>query len=82
MKFFVKSSVAEERLSICKQCDQLSELSICKQCGCIMPLKVKMGWVDCPLKKWNFSDDIDLDQPVPLPQENVNVVEEEIIIVP
>lgn len=84
MKFFVKSHIAEERLAICRGCDQLSEHNLCKKCGCYMPIKVKMGWVDCPLKKWDKSDEHDPKQPVVPPKVNSPEPEtkDEIIIVP
>lgn len=58
MEFFVKSHVAEERLAICRSCEQLSEYNICKKCGCFMLMKVKVAQAKCPLEKWSKSDDI------------------------
>ena len=84
MKFFVKTVVSDHRMTICRACDQLSEHNFCNQCGCYMPLKTKMGWADCPLKKWAQSDDHDPEQPIPENATNSNSEpsKEEIIIVP
>ena len=44
--------LAKQRYDICKECPELSKLKFCGQCGCFMPLKVRIGSVSCPLKKW------------------------------
>ena len=41
-----------ERLEICKSCDQLGKMDFCKLCGCYMPAKTYMPATSCPLNKW------------------------------
>lgn len=44
---------ANERLEICKTCDQFdSELTKCKVCGCFMMVKTMIPRTRCPLDKW------------------------------
>jgi hypothetical protein len=51
---YVTEEVAEERLTICKECPELIQLTkTCKECGCFMTLKVKLARAACPLKKWS-----------------------------
>ena len=41
------------RLGICEDCPEFVNLTKqCKQCSCIMPLKVKLKEVTCPIGKW------------------------------
>ena len=40
------------RISICSKCDQKNGMNICTACGCIIPLKAKLEFAGCPLKKW------------------------------
>lgn len=47
----VKKEIAEERLNMCKACDEYA-LGICKQCGCVMIAKTTLRWAACPLGKW------------------------------
>jgi hypothetical protein len=50
----VNTTIAEERLSICKECPEfIKATSQCKECGCIMNLKTKLPNASCPLKKWD-----------------------------
>lgn len=50
----VQTVVAEERLSICRDCDKYVALTHqCTECGCIMNLKTKLPNASCPLGKWN-----------------------------
>lgn len=43
---------AKTRMDICHSCDQLLLKTICKACGCIVPLKVTIGFASCPKGKW------------------------------
>lgn len=53
----VSDEVAEERLSICKQCEYYDgEQGRCKECGCFLEHKVKWSLDSCPLEKWSSSD--------------------------
>lgn len=51
--FLAEKDVQIYRYDICKSCPSLTTLKTCKECGCIMPLKVKLAQVSCPLNKWN-----------------------------
>jgi hypothetical protein len=55
----VKKEIAEERLNMCKACDEYA-LGICKKCGCVMIAKTTLRWAACPLGKWSAVTD---DQP-------------------
>ena len=48
--------LANERLSICKNCEYKIPLSlnmnICDQCGCILESKARVKLEECPLNKW------------------------------
>ena len=39
------------RIKICRECTHYKAF-ICTQCGCVMPIKVKIKGVSCPLNKW------------------------------
>jgi len=46
-------SMQQERLNICKQCDQYFQMTnMCMKCACVVPLKVKFIAALCPLHKW------------------------------
>jgi hypothetical protein len=50
---WASGEVAQERLSICKQCPELIKLTTqCKKCGCFMAGKTKLEKATCPLGKW------------------------------
>ena len=46
------SKMASDRLSICKGCPELSSWNICNKCGCVMPVKVRIPGMKCPIGKW------------------------------
>ena len=49
----VQTTIATERLNICKECPAYNNLTHqCSECGCIMNLKVKLPNAECPLAKW------------------------------
>ena len=53
---FVSDEVANERLSICKDCPNYrKKVGQCKLCGCHMPSKVKLPGAYCPMSppKWD-----------------------------
>lgn len=63
----------QERLDICKSCDQYKESPLgpqCQNCGCL--LNVKTGWASeqCPLKKWLAEKTTVEHQQAPPPQSN------------
>ncbi len=42
-----------DRYKICKSCDKFNNtLKTCTVCHCFMPVKTKLNWAECPLKKW------------------------------
>ncbi len=41
----------EERLAICRECDQLLE-GMCRRCGCYVELRAAVERNICPGKKW------------------------------
>jgi len=44
---------AQECFNICKQCDEYQPLlKSCKKCGCLIPVKVKIISLHCPIDKW------------------------------
>lgn len=50
---FVSQLHAQERLDICKKCNELKmPLYQCEKCGCFMRLKCKIKKSKCPLDKW------------------------------
>lgn len=49
-------------MAICEQCPHLLITKQCSQCGCVMPLKVKLPYAECPLGKWTAT----------APQPNIN----------
>ena len=42
----------EQRLDICKSCDQLLLGTMCNQCKCIVQIKTLLRFQKCPLDKW------------------------------
>ncbi len=50
--FFATTELQEQRYEICKSCDSFTALKTCRECGCIMPLKIKISDVSCPVGKW------------------------------
>lgn len=53
MSIMVPRETAEERMSICNDCDSLFKpTKTCKECGCFMSIKVWGSMVECPLGKW------------------------------
>ena len=48
-----KKENAENRFSVCQNCDELLPLvNVCKQCGCLMKKKTRIYSASCPLNKW------------------------------
>lgn len=49
-----RRKVAEERLSICRECKYYKEsTSQCKKCGCFMQGKTMFMDSKCPIGKWD-----------------------------
>ena len=52
-KEIASDEVQNQRLDICKSCDQyFSITTTCKRCGCFMKVKVQFNIAKCPLEKW------------------------------
>lgn len=41
-----------ERMDICKECVFFTKQKFCKVCGCFMPIKTRIPFMKCPMKKW------------------------------
>jgi hypothetical protein len=52
ISFLASSEIQETRYNLCKSCSSFTALKTCSECGCIMPLKIKIANVSCPLGKW------------------------------
>jgi hypothetical protein len=50
--FLTSKEIAEERLNICKACDEYA-LGVCKKCGCVMVAKTPLKFAGCPIGKWH-----------------------------
>lgn len=48
----VSEEIRQQRLDICRTCDQLQRAEFCKMCGCYMPAKTWIPMTKCPLGKW------------------------------
>jgi len=47
------AELAQKRLSICRGCEYFeAHYSRCSKCGCIMPVKVRLPKMKCPVGKW------------------------------
>ena len=72
-KFFVPNEVYEDRMAICKSCDFYSSiLGNCLKCGCFMRLKSRIAPMECPIKKWNKTTEIEI--PDELPKEIIDEI--------
>lgn len=50
---FVPSEISEERINICKSCEEFNDITkTCKKCGCFMPTKTTITRARCPIGKW------------------------------
>ena len=48
----VEDSIKEQRMKICKSCENLTKVQTCTKCGCFMPLKTWFKTFSCPNGKW------------------------------
>jgi|TARA_R100000479_G_scaffold91169_2_gene44875 uncharacterized paraquat-inducible protein A len=46
------STLAEERMRICKPCEFYSRWGRCTRCGCILAAKTRIPSMKCPVGKW------------------------------
>lgn len=49
---YATPEVAEARMQICEGCEHLKVTKQCSECGCMMPLKTKLLYAQCPIRKW------------------------------
>lgn len=49
---FTDGSTREDRMKICKGCENLSKALFCSICNCYMPIKVWVNTADCPKQLW------------------------------
>lgn len=40
------------RFQICQSCEHLQTSNFCKVCKCFMPIKARVPFFSCPIKKW------------------------------
>jgi hypothetical protein len=52
MELAVSKEQYKARLKICEACEHKNSLQICSLCGCIIVLKARAGFTDCPANKW------------------------------
>jgi len=52
MDWKVPQNIADERMEICKKCDNFNILKICNQCGCLLTLKTNIKDTECPIGRW------------------------------
>jgi hypothetical protein len=51
--FKERYGMSDRRMSICMECDKLDKtFKLCRQCGCMMEMKTKLYYAECPLGKW------------------------------
>jgi hypothetical protein len=51
---FVSDEIKQQRMNICKECDEYDETQIrCKKCGCFLLQKASFSLDSCPLNKWS-----------------------------
>lgn len=54
---FSTDELKEQRMAICKSCDQYNEKhNRCMKCGCFLDKKVSLSSARCPLNKWDGSE--------------------------
>ena len=54
---FTTVQIAQERYDMCKDCSEFSAVKTCRLCGCIMPVKVKLRYAECPAGHWGAIED-------------------------
>lgn len=47
------AKMAKERLDLCHECEFYLKIpKLCKKCYCVMPVKVQLANMKCPIGKW------------------------------
>jgi hypothetical protein len=46
-----RKRISEERMKICSTCEEEND-GMCEKCGCVLSIKTKLPFTDCPLGKW------------------------------
>ena len=53
IKNFILSPLYKKRFSICESCENMNKVNLCCNiCHCYLPIKVKLTFSKCPIKKW------------------------------
>ena len=52
-KLLCSKKTAQQRKIICDKCEYKTLINTCSICKCILPLKVKFLFSECPKNKWN-----------------------------
>jgi hypothetical protein len=43
----------KKRMAICRACPfMLPKVEVCKKCGCVLAMKARLKWFNCPMGKW------------------------------
>jgi len=64
-KFLTSKEVYEERLAICRGCENYFKLTgNCLRCGCFMRIKAKIAPMTCPDRKWLKSGEIEMPEDI------------------
>ena len=54
---YTNKETRNSRFDICKSCDRLfAPTRTCKECGCFMAMKTWLKMAECPLGKWDATD--------------------------
>ncbi len=65
-RFFVSKSLYNKRLGECRKCEHYFKYTgNCKLCGCFMKVKCSMAFMECPIGKWNKTNDVDNPSDIP-----------------
>jgi hypothetical protein len=52
-KLLCNSQSYQKRIDSCNKCPHKTKLNTCSLCGCVLPLKARFMFSDCPDKRWD-----------------------------
>ena len=52
-KLLCSQETAKQRMDTCNNCEHKTIINTCAVCKCILPLKVKFLFSECPKGKWS-----------------------------
>lgn len=55
---FVSQAIFEQRLEVCKKCEDLRNEFLCIHCGCHMDSKCQIASSECPIGKWTKEESV------------------------